>query len=649
MRNYIRLGNASTLMDYIMRGGYERVGGTIPYRDPRQAKKLMKMFCGPSHAAHMTLSLPDTKMATIATWGRIIRTALVQAGVDPVAVPWTAVRHGNTKIDHVHAVISGRDFLGGTVDPRCSAEEADKAHTALARLIGLELPTYVDLSIPRLEPPVPRRNLKQSINRQFAKSLQEAFREDQPQTLDELNRSLAHRDGAFSTDDGVFFQGRDGTVSAALLGRAFSPIQIFKRLDFCRLLRVARPALDVVFLTHALKPYERNLEEILNARRLLRTDHLARALPDHGELEERVDSGDHALASASGHHEAARRSGNEPGREAAVGRRRGQRVDVDAPDGNPGQREGTLQPAAGLVDRSEQYSPGDADTCRAPEPPLGPERRTGADDLPYAGSGGRDPADGAGNAGDPERAGRLTYGRLLGRVLSVLHKGFRGWRLVLTNPSGIGVRFADQSRVAVTSSKIGCRLRESDSGRFVAAYTNWWPDVELKAFPPPVFAQPNATSGAEDSNDGGVDIPAHEIRPASPEGSVEELTVDFAPTPVNAVLVSEATAAPCPEDMPDHATGTGFGLEANNATPASEGAPSEVVAPSKSSAQATHGRNSQDGPVPDAEDALPHPEDEVPSGPVSGSEPFNVPDIDPDNIEDHEAGPTSAGFDFGEP
>lgn len=223
MRQYTRLGKASRLMDYVMREEYERVGGTIPYREPRQARKLMQTFCGPSHAAHMVLSLPDDKVASVVTWGRIIPTALVKAGVDPVAVPWIAVRHLNT-IDHVHVVISGRDFLGGTVDPRCSAEEGDKAHTELARLIGLELPTYADLSIPRLEPPVPCRNLKQPINRKLAEALQESFREDQPESLEELNRSLAHRDGAFATSDGDSFQGHDGTMSGHWLGRAFSAL-----------------------------------------------------------------------------------------------------------------------------------------------------------------------------------------------------------------------------------------------------------------------------------------------------------------------------------------------------------------------------------------------------------------------------------------
>jgi len=237
-------------------------------------------------------------------------------------------------------------------------------------------------------------------------------------------------------------------------------------------------------------------------------------------------------------------------------------------------------------------------------------------------------------------------------VLSLLRTGFRGSKPVPGNRKGIAVRFADQSLVVVTSQKIGGRplLPDSDSSRFAAVYAARWPDVEVKALASPASVPPQANAEQRDKNSAEAESPAHEIAPMTPEGSGKSLMADRLPRLVEVIGGGEATAAPGSRPMLDRTADLGLEPEAKSATPTCDDAqPGEIAASSEAFIPAALDQNANGAPPPDTEDALLPEEDEVSSDPATGDEYSTMPDIDLDDIQDHEARPTSTGFDFGEP
>ena len=102
--------------------------------------------------------------------------------------------------------------------------------------------------------------------------------------------------------------------------------------------------------------------------------------------------------------------------------------------------------------------------------------------------------------------------------------------------------------------------------------------------------------------------------------------------------------------MPDRTADRGLEPEATSATLACDDAqPGGVAAFSEAQIPAAFDQNADGLPPPDPEDALVSEEDEVSSDPATGDEHSTMPDIDPDDIQDHEARPTSTGFELSEP
>gem|GEM_PF-6152290 len=125
---------------------------------------------------------------------------------------------------------------------------------------------------------------------------------------------------------------------------------------------------------------------------------------------------------------------------------------------------------------------------------------------------------------------------------------------------------------------------------------------------------------------------------------------DRLPRLVEVIGGGEATAAPGSRPMLDRTADLGLEPEAKSATPTCDDAqPGEIAASSEAFIPAALDQNANGAPPPDTEDALLPEEDEVSSDPATGDEYSTMPDIDLDDIQDHEARPTSTGFDFGEP
>lgn len=456
MRPYLNWhGDPDKLNRYINKADAEPLGGTVPHFGNRDLFQRFRAFMiddpRPQPVLHMTLSLPKNVRATRSTWLKIIKAGMKAIGLDPEMTPWFSKRHRDTDCDHVHTAIVLRDFAGRLVNVSGSEKTAEDAHRHLCAILGLPAPEYFDETAPsRLDPITPKRRLQEANHAALHSDLRNIFRNQQPETLSDLNDTLATQAGGFQIEMATNrhevlafkFTNAEGAIFGGQLGKAWEPRHFQKRLQFARKLRRLRDRIDLDQFFQILKT---PIMETIVAYIIDRQDPTRNAEPPANHSGSDKDDGPTRPCSA-------RPAGSfgSTGRSAGIAER-----DDREPAENPVGSSGTI---SGGTDQ--------------PDLPDGTHRD--ADQGEHA-DHAREPATATSEARpDPqviESASGLTVGLLLGRVCRVAAGSESGWRVkVRQKYKQIVIVFADRSAAFVNQQSAEIVRDGEEARRFEADY-----------------------------------------------------------------------------------------------------------------------------------------------------------------------------------
>ncbi|WP_151979465.1 MULTISPECIES: relaxase/mobilization nuclease domain-containing protein [unclassified Roseovarius] len=456
MRPYLNWhGDPDKLNRYINKADAEPIGGTIPNFGSRDLfqrfRALMVDDPRPEPVLHMTLSLPKSVRVTRSTWLKIIKAGMKVIGLDPEMTPWFSKRHRDTDCDHVHTAIVLRDFAGRLVNVSGSEKKAEDAHRYLCEMLGLPAPEYFDETAPpRLDPITPKRRLQEANHAALHCDLQNIFRERQPATLSDLNDALATQAGGFQVEmvanrhdvPAFKFTNSEGAIFGGLLGKAWEPRHLQKRLQFTDKLRRLRDRIDLDQLLQIFKTpiMETIVANIINRQDAPRTS---------------CEPADHS------------------GSDKYDGPARPRSARPAGSFGSTGQPTGI----AGRADRQLAERPvGSSGTVSGgTDQAVRPDGKHGETDHGRNADHAREPAEAKCEARpDPqviESASGLTVGMLLGRVCRVAAERKPGWRVkFLAKSMRVAVKFADRSGVVIDQQATKITQDGEEARKFEAAY-----------------------------------------------------------------------------------------------------------------------------------------------------------------------------------
>ncbi|MBQ2260152.1 MAG: hypothetical protein II336_02150 [Loktanella sp.] len=464
MRPHARFySKPAIIIKYLNKPDAFPIGGTVPFFSYSDLVKRFKAF-GTTAAdkcfMHVTISLPKGMAATGRLWRRIVKTILAEYGFNPDATPWFAARHTDGSCDHIHVVISLRDFVGRRQTIWLDRRKTDQIHQHLCTMLGLPVPDYFDpKAAPCLKPTTPARNLKHTDQHQLFQDLQTIFLHKQPETIDGMGACLQLQPGRFQIAEAVngmgtpslkYFNGRD-EFFGGVIGLAWQPRFVALRLAFCRVLRRARYGLQLSKLIDIFrKPeMEKHLERTITASRnartaTIRSDPLQAIIGNQGQ-------GAGPLPPAGSARDTGRSKGNLGG---TVGRT------ADRPDENIADLSGAISG----TDRSDPRP----NVCNRSCGENGPSAngRIGRKARPHL--------NGA------ERPYRLTLGELLVRVRGIAKRGRAGWQAIVRPGSkDIAVIFSDKSAVVVSAGDLQIEAEGKDGRAFSDKYRMAWAAYEI--------------------------------------------------------------------------------------------------------------------------------------------------------------------------
>lgn len=456
MRPYLNWhGDPDKLNRYINKADAEPIGGTIPNFGSRDLFQRFRAFMiddpRPQPVLHMTLSLPKNVRATRSTWLKIIKAGMKVIGLDPEMTPWFSKRHRDTDCDHVHTAIVLRDFAGRLLNVSGSEKIAEDVHRYLCEMLGLPAPEYFNETAPsRLDPITPKRRLQEANHAALHNDLRNIFRNQQPETLSDLNDALATQAGGFQIEMATNrhevlafkFTNAEGAIFGGQLGKAWEPRHFQKRLQFAGKLRRLRDRIDLDQFFQILKT---PIMETIVAYLIDRQDPTRNAEPPANHSGSDKDDGPARPRSA-------RPAGSfgSTGRSAGVAERNDREL-AESPVGSSS----TISSGTDQPDRADEKN-GDTD----------PQRHT---------DHAREPAEAKCEARphprDIKRPTGLTVGMLLGRVCKIAARRESGWRVKVRQKSKqIVIVFADRSAALVDQHSTQI-VREGEKARsFEADY-----------------------------------------------------------------------------------------------------------------------------------------------------------------------------------
>ena len=449
-------GDPNRLNRYVNRPDAEALGGTIPYFSDRDLFQRFRTCIEddprPEPIMHMTLSLPKGIRAIRKIWLKIIKAAMTIIGLDPEATLWFSKRHRDTDCDHVHTAVVLRDFAGRPLHVSGSDAKAEEVHRHLCEMLGLPQPQYFNESgSPRLDPITPKRRLVGAKTMLLHAELQKVFRNQQPETLADLNHALSKQPGGFEVEiaenqhgiPAFKFTNSAGAVFGGALGKAWQPRHLQNLLHFTRKLRRLRDRLELDHLVQIFK--NPNLENIVD-QILARPNPARTAIPpaDHPEPAENDGPARPRPARPVG-------SSGSAGRPAGVAQRNA---------GEPFER--PLGPTGAISGRADKID-GTNDVDGEPDQRHGREIRR----EPAAAEQETRP-----DSFNLERTHRPTIGSLLAKVCALAAKRLPGWRLrVLPKSQQVGIAFADRS-AAVVDQHLATVVKDGEEARaFQADYS----------------------------------------------------------------------------------------------------------------------------------------------------------------------------------
>ena len=252
----------------------EPIGGTIPWlghgptlshaqRMPRPARHAKNVL-------HVTLSLPDGMTADRAAWVEMAQMAIAGLGLPPRQVPWLAVRHRDTRCDHLHLMLMAATFADRPLSLPDLQHRCDEVHRRLCRHLGLTPPRYHRPAAgPRLEVFCPTRRLRSADRRRMAADIGTALTHRQPTDLPALQAVLVAAGSPVRVEEAREAKSRRVVFSLGptrLPGRALSDeldrFNLLSILDHARQSRQLRGLIDRRHLLASLAAADADLQHI---------------------------------------------------------------------------------------------------------------------------------------------------------------------------------------------------------------------------------------------------------------------------------------------------------------------------------------------------------------------------------------------------
>ena len=473
MRPYFRTHySADELAKYDLRKGSEMLGGTVIARSVSQLRERFEQF-GASGYLHITLSAPAEIWLDRDTWLDSMRFVLKRHQFPVDLTPWIMVRHTDTQNDHGHCFVALETFDFREIDPIQTKDHTSETHQLLAERLGLPVPEYFSaIALPRIHAPVPLRRINRDPEyRRLADDLNAGLAA-WPANLEALNETLAAQGSQYKIHEDLNQRGKPSLlcvsptqrIRPSVLGEAFFPKNLRKRIELAGLLNRSRLSLDMALLL--------NRHEILNV--------LDAAEREKPEVK-------HSFKGTTPDADTDRKTAtSDPGRDGKIELRveddQGGCADPSSPSG----------PAAG----SGRIRPGRDGSGPLDQNDNGNENQAGNDRGGGGGHQGRRPVNkgddrqDGGNARPSRRGfkqcGGLTLLGWIARVLAIARQVTPGFQHSL-NILAIKVRltFLDSSVVTVRPNRVrldnGGSASRGEARRFAEAYASEFELIGVKA------------------------------------------------------------------------------------------------------------------------------------------------------------------------
>jgi hypothetical protein len=257
--------SADELAKYDLRKGSELLGGTVIAQSVSQLRKRFEQF-GAAGYLHITLSAPAEFWLDRDTWLDLMRFVLERHQFPVDQTPWIMVRHCDAQNDHGHCFVALETFDFREINPTQTNSHTSETHQLLAERLGFPVPEYFSAKAPpRINAQVPRRRINRNPEyRRLADDLNAGLAA-WPANLETLNKTLAAQGSQYEIYEDLNQWGKPSLlcvsptqrIRPSVLGEAFFPKNLRKRIELAGLLNRARLSLDMALLL--------NRNEILNA------------------------------------------------------------------------------------------------------------------------------------------------------------------------------------------------------------------------------------------------------------------------------------------------------------------------------------------------------------------------------------------------
>lgn len=478
--------SAVELARYDLRKGSQLLGGTMIARSPSKLRDCFEQF-GACGFVHITLSAPEGIWLDRETWLASMRFVLNRHQFPVGLTPWVMARHTDTPGDHVHCFAALETFEFREIRPIRSKSCTSETHQLLAERLGLPIPDYFSPAAPpRINGSVPLRRLNRDPEYQRLADDLNAGLATWPENRDALNDALSAGASPYQVHEDVNEWGQPSLVCVSptrrirpsVLGDAFFPVSLRKRINWAGLLTQSRLYLDMAIL--------------LNAPEILR------ALDDAEH--EKSDHGHSLRGNPPDAHDDRKTSTSKPRRDGEIERR----VENDK-----GGRAGP-PPAAGPAAGSGRVWTGRDGSHQVDQDDNRHENQAGSDRGRGVGRQADGPDDQGknrqygGNTGllelNPEQPGGLTLLGWVARVLTIARRATPKFRHSLNIVvRSLRLQFMDKSAVDVMPDRVILFATgdsfSSDARHFTSAYASdfEYHDVLEKILDPTLRLTPGMT------------------------------------------------------------------------------------------------------------------------------------------------------------